>query len=197
MPLGRRSRFCGEHADGRRSAETGASHRDTAVTFFTRVPRTLLVPANVSEPLLHRGTLGRGENLAKLLLGLVGASQGSIQGEKLMKAGVLLGSRRPRPTARICLPARKKTSRRSSSSAVPGGFMMWKGSCMIAACSSPGVRSSAFQNGLRMSIEKTWMAAFCSAVSVSGQPRRVSSLRPSPILSGSPASRLLTMVTNL
>ena len=35
-------------------------------------------PKNVSEPLLHRGAIGRGEDLAKLLLDLVGASQCSI-----------------------------------------------------------------------------------------------------------------------
>ena len=42
-------------------------------------------PKNVSEPLPHRGAIGRGENPAKLLLDLVGGDEAFVLGTDLQK----------------------------------------------------------------------------------------------------------------
>src|ERR1035438_2654973 len=105
--------------------------------------------------------------------------------------------RLPRPIARSSDPARKKTSRRSSSSIWPASLVTWKGSWTMAACSRPRVLSTAFQYARCMSIATRVMAAFCSRERLWSQRLSVFSSRPLPIQRGSPVSRLLTMVTNL
>ncbi len=87
------------NATGRRSVH-GEGH-DLVPAFVERVvesaERTNGVRArstkDVCEALLHRGAVGGGEDLAELLLDLVGASEDSILREKLMKPSALGGGR--------------------------------------------------------------------------------------------------------